>query len=296
VGNFSGGFYWSSSEASATFAFRHEFSTGNQDDFFKSSVGGVRACRSFTAAIGAYALRSIGPAGGWVFYTDGSGNYLEAAPTDQSASVLWSDDTTNLIGTTGTAIGTGQANTTAMLAQSATAPSAKLCNDLSIGGWINDTDGAYCAYDNDTDNIPVYGLLYNWYAVDNAAGLAYLKRNGVQETGWRVPTDADFTALSTELGGDVVSGGKLKEIGTTHWTTPNTGADNSSGFTALGSGYRAGDNGSFQGIKGQIYLWTTTVLSGSLYWYAYVRYNSASFNLGGNYMDYGFSVRLVKDI
>lgn len=91
-------------------------------------------------------------------------------------------------------------------------------------------DGAYCYYDNNIANKADYGALYNWYAVDNAHGLA--------PTGWRVPTDTDFTTLVAFAGGSTVAGGKLKEQGLTHWNTPNTGATDDYGFKAMGGGFR----------------------------------------------------------
>ena len=66
-------------------------------------------------------------------------------------------------------------------------------------------------------------------------------------TGWHVPTDAEWTTLTGYFGGESVAGGKLKEPGTTHWNSPNTGADNSSGFTALPGGYR-NCNGTFTAL------------------------------------------------
>jgi uncharacterized protein (TIGR02145 family) len=59
-----------------------------------------------------------------------------------------------------------------------------------------------------------------------------------------MPTDAEWTSLTTYLGGEAVSGGKQKETGTTHWTGPNTGATNESGYSALPGGHR-GIDGTF---------------------------------------------------
>jgi uncharacterized protein (TIGR02145 family) len=79
------------------------------------------------------------------------------------------------------------------------------------------------------DNI-IYGLLYNWYAATDV-------RN-ITPVGWHIPTSIEFTTLRTLLGGSTIAGGKMKEIGTDHWSPSNTGATNESGFTAFGSGYR----------------------------------------------------------
>ena len=111
----------------------------------------------------------------------------------------------------------------------------------------------WCHYTaNGTDaerqaNGAVYGKLYNWFAIKLLQMDIdyYNTANPTALWGWRVPTQADFTTLSTYLGGDTVSGGKMKVAGTTYWTTPNTGADNSSGFSLLPSGRRLGSDGSF---------------------------------------------------
>ena len=105
-------------------------------------------------------------------------------------------------------------------------------------------------YNNDAPTGLIYGKLYNWFAVKlfqmdidyyNAA-------NPTKPWGWRVPTQAEYQTLSTYLGGDAVSGGHLKEAGLAHWNSPNTGADNSSGFSALGGGFRNGTDGVFNSI------------------------------------------------
>lgn len=107
--------------------------------------------------------------------------------------------------------------------------------------------GFWCHYNNSVDNGAIYGKLYNWFAV-KLLQMDIDKYNTDNPTalwGWRVPTQADFQTLSTYLGGDAVSGGKLKLAGTTYWNNPNTGADNSSGFSAIGSGYRSSAEGTF---------------------------------------------------
>ena len=92
-------------------------------------------------------------------------------------------------------------------------------------------DGAYCYYDNNIAYNADYGKLYNWYAVDNAHGLA--------PAGWRVAdwNDIDVLILYLVLSGDHPEY-RLKETGLSRWDAPNFGATNESGFTAVGSGER----------------------------------------------------------
>ena len=128
--------YWTSTESSATQAYSQFFTDGVQMIWAKSSfvIFNTRACRSFIAGIGAYSLRDTGPTGGLIFYVDGAGTtYYEVTPFDQGAS-RWSNITNIEIGVTaqGTAIGTGQANTNAVIGQAGhTESAAKLCDDLS---------------------------------------------------------------------------------------------------------------------------------------------------------------------
>jgi len=132
VGGFSNSDYQSSSEDGVFLFYQQLFTNGIQSSIGKGSLLHLRACRSFTSVIPSYNLRDIGPAGGLVFYKNGN-NYMECPLTDQSASKLWSNIAGQLIGTTGTAIGTGQANTTAIIGQAGhTDSAAKLCDDLLI--------------------------------------------------------------------------------------------------------------------------------------------------------------------
>ena len=95
-----------------------------------------------------------------------------------------------------------------------------------------------------------YGALYNWYAVNTGK---------LCPTGWHVPTADEFTILLANLGGDQSAGGKLKEVGITHWLTPNLGASNTSGFTALPGGGRYNvhsDGGVFADLGLFNYMWS----------------------------------------
>ena len=121
----------------------------------------------------------------------------------------------------------------------------------------NITTGAYCWYSYDSlTHYNTYGALYNWYAVNTGK---------LCPAGWHVPTHTEWLTLTDYLGGEDIAGGKLKETGTEHWHSPNTGATNESRFTALpgGSGnFRAG----FQQI-GEIGLWwSSTEYSGDTAW------------------------------
>jgi len=127
------------------------------------------------------------------------------------------------------------------------------------------------------------GYLYNWFAASDA---------NFAPTDWKVPTDAEITTLTDYLGGLTVAGGKMKEAGLTHWETPNTSADNSSGFTALPSGLRLTD-GSFGYINQINYLWSSTEDDSLDSWRRGIYYNSASVDRNNFSKKYGCSIRLL---
>jgi uncharacterized protein (TIGR02145 family) len=167
-------------------------------------------------------------------------------------------------------------------------------NLIINGAWLADTTGAYCWYNNEDPLDPSadtsifdYGCLYNWYAVDNAHGLA--------PTGWRIPNEVDWLALITYLGGWAIAGGKLKEIGTTHWTVPNAGATDEYGFKFLPAGNR--DNvGNFGTINNDGAVWSSDAHYGDAY-YHNADYAEIYFTLGSlTYKKTGFSVRCMRDI
>jgi uncharacterized protein (TIGR02145 family) len=137
------------------------------------------------------------------------------------------------------------------------------------------------AYDGNESNVAVYGRLYTWHAITDSRNLC--------PVGWHIPSDIEWTTLSTYLGGINVAGGKMKETGTMHWISPNLGATNESGFTALPGGYRS-DNGSYTSIGLDGHWWSSTDT-----WYRYIWSNSITINSDHSYMPFGFSVRCVKD-
>jgi hypothetical protein len=130
--------YWTSTEETSTLAWSYYFPYSSTHVASKSDTFNVRAIRSFIGDVGEYAIRDIGPAGGYIFaYV--SGRYYECAPFDQSTSQSWSN-VSNLIGTTGDGIGTGQDNTNDIIAQVGhTTSAAKLCDDLEINYSVTTT-------------------------------------------------------------------------------------------------------------------------------------------------------------
>jgi uncharacterized protein (TIGR02145 family) len=145
----------------------------------------------------------------------------------------------------------------------------------------------YCWCKNDPATFKnIYGALYNWFAV-NTGKLA--------PTGWHVPTDEEWTILTTFLGGEAIAGGKMKESGTAHWRSTNTGASNSSGFTALPCGYRSHYKGDFFYLSSNTYFWSSSEGDETGAWY---RLLFESENVSRRYLDCkadGFSVRCLKD-
>jgi len=147
--------------------------------------------------------------------------------------------------------------------------------------------GAYCNYKNDNSYANTYGRLYNWYAVNDSRNIA--------PKGWHVPTYTECTTLADILGGYTLAGGKLKEVGTTHWASPNTGATNETGFTALPGGQRGGFDGTFGWITIYFYSWSSTEVSSSNAWFMLMGSNFEKMSIGIYDKIFGYSVRCIKD-
>ncbi len=174
-----------------------------------------------------------------------------------------------------------------------------MAQNLNIGTKINGLQEQtnnqviekYC-YNDLESNCDTYGGLYQW----NEA-MQYVTTEGVQgicPAGWHLPTDPELTILTNYLGGANVAGGEMKEAGTAHWASPNTGATNSSGFTALPGGYRD-YYGSFNNLADDAYFWSSSESSSSTALIRKLGSNDAYVGRSSSYKTIGFSGRCVKD-
>jgi uncharacterized protein (TIGR02145 family) len=168
---------------------------------------------------------------------------------------------------------------------------ATIPTGLSSSEWSTTTSGAYAIYNNDPVKDGLFGKLYNHYTVKDSRGLC--------PSGWRVPSDADLSTLVDQLGVPMNAGGALKSTGIQPaawgWASPNTGATNSSGFTALPGGVR-GFSGGFSSLTSSGSFWSSdgngTGLSSNA-WYRNVIYANSTIYRSTNYRSTGMSVRCV---
>ena len=157
--------------------------------------------------------------------------------------------------------------------------------------WFQLTTGAWAYYNNDVTYNVKYGKLYNWYAVSPTVN----GNKNVCPTGWHVPTDTEWTVLTDYLGGETVAGGKMKEVGTTSWNSPNTDATNTSLFTGLPGGNRYKD-GSYNSIGIFGNWWSSSEYKPDISWYRSLYYFSCNtYRNVSNEKDYGLSVRCLRD-
>jgi uncharacterized protein (TIGR02145 family) len=154
--------------------------------------------------------------------------------------------------------------------------------------WAGLSAGAWCYYNNDPANGTVYGKLYNWFTVNDPRNIA--------PAGWHVPSQTDWMVLIAFLGDNVVAGGKMKEQGTAHWNSPNAGATNSSGFTALPGAFRS-YNGDFSALGNQGNWWSVTenLFNTPIAWFCPLNFDNGGVNLNSFNKPAGFSVRCIKD-
>lgn len=162
--------------------------------------------------------------------------------------------------------------------------------------YDQDSYGIDSCYNNNPANCTEYGRLYSWAAVMQSESSSTSNPSGVQgicPDGWHLPSRAEWLQLTTYIGG-AGEGGELKEIATSHWYSPNTGATNSTGFTALGSGIYD-DISYFHELKEHVYYWTSALYDIGQPYYFKLNYDNA--NLDDGYMQSNNlgSVRCVRD-
>ena len=156
-------------------------------------------------------------------------------------------------------------------------------NVTDDNAWSLLTTGARAYYNNDSLNFSAtYGAIYNWYAVPNLC-----------PANWHVPLDNDWIILKGFLGGTNTAGGKLKS--TTGWNSPNMGATNSSGFTALPGGDRY-DSGPYNYMGFFGHWWSSTSNAGSLRWALLLSYDTILATTYYFNVNNGFAVRCVCDV
>jgi len=144
-------------------------------------------------------------------------------------------------------------------------------------------------------NYKTYGVLYNWPAAIQESSSSSSNPSGIQgvcPSGWHLPSKEEWNELDDYTGDE--TGGKLKEIGTSHWNEPNKCASDSFGFKALPGGDRYGE-GIFgnKGIKA--YYWSATKNSSTSAYYSYLDYNNCLIDIYYRSTRSGFSVRCLKD-
>ncbi len=157
------------------------------------------------------------------------------------------------------------------------------------GEWNRLTTPGYCWYFNDEQHYRnTYGALYNWYAVNTEK---------LCPTGWHVSSDTDMVILFDFLGGRDVAGGKLKETGTTHWNSPNTGATNETGFTALPGGVRNDGGYDISYLNSNGFWWLSTEYNSNQVFVWRLDYNDVGAyytNTWSTPKNYGRSIRCIR--
>jgi uncharacterized protein (TIGR02145 family) len=155
----------------------------------------------------------------------------------------------------------------------------------TAAAWYELNEPGYCWFNDDESNKNTTGSLYNFNALNTGK---------LCPKGWHVPTDEEWTILAEYLGGENVAGGIMKAKGTEFWLSPNTGANNSSGFTAFSVGFR-GKTGFIPHGNSVALFWSSTAFDEIDGWTRYLLFDNEAIgrNNGGKY--HGFSIRCLKD-
>ena len=164
--------------------------------------------------------------------------------------------------------------------------------DDSLSMENNSIVEKYCMI-NDEAYCDIYGGLYQWDEM-----MQYTTAQGAQgicPSGWHIAKNEEWNVLIDYLGGKLTAGGRMKEAGIMHWAPPNTGATNSSGFTALPGGYRSSNGGTTCNLNHECKLWTSTE-DNEIEALRQVLHYSHKYVLPSIYLKtHGLSVRCLKD-
>jgi len=152
--------------------------------------------------------------------------------------------------------------------------------------WESNYPGSR-VYEDEENNRSEYGGLYTYDQVMTP---------GFVPDGWHVPTVAEWNKLFSDIGGATIAGGELKEIGTTHWDSPNTGAVDTYGFAALANGYYDNVSGTYISLYKYAWLLTADEASPTTVYLAQMEYNSDNGNIGTGNKNQMFGLRLIKNI
>ncbi len=255
VGGFAADWYWSSSELSSIYAWRQQFGNGNQTSSIKTSNSRVRAVRSFS-----YTPFACGDS-----ITDTCDGNTYA--TVQIGEQCWMAENLKYL--------------------PSVSPSSIVLND-DPNYYVYDYQETIASEAKATENYQNYGALYNWHASLTAC-----------PEGWYLPTDAEWTVLTDHMGGESVAGGEMKSTRTEldpnpRWNSPNTGATNSSSFSARPGGYRD-TNGTFGGLGNYGYFWSSAEGFASRAWYRGLVYFNVYVDRLNVTKGFGLSVRCLKD-
>jgi uncharacterized protein (TIGR02145 family) len=166
---------------------------------------------------------------------------------------------------------------------------------LDNTAWSTITNGAFSIAYNINNYDSTYGKLYNWYTTVDTRGLC--------PTGWHVPTDCEWMYLEGSLGMSLANqvsigsrgsneGGGLKA--TTLWNSPNSGANNSTGFSAQAGGSRNYD-GTYGSMGTNGFWWSSNGYDSNTAWDRKLYDYNPVIARDNDIKRYGFSIRCLKD-
>lgn len=162
----------------------------------------------------------------------------------------------------------------------------KFVNGDDIPYWTKTSSRGYCWYNDDSSKKNVFGAIYNFYSATDVRKIC--------PPGWHIPTKSEWNVLVSFLGGESVAGGKLKVAGIDFWSSPNTGASNSSGFSAYPGGARdCGSNFVYLGTQG--HWWSSDFATGGWVGGCVLYHNSNQIIFSNGFDCNASYVRCLKD-